>query len=77
MNVKRNLLLTLMALLIGGATTSRTHTAVKIAPEYGGPTVYVPDASRVVDVVSSLSSQARREGFLQENLAAQQVSRPE
>ena len=39
-------------LLIGGATTSRQHTAVKIAPEYGGPAVYVPDASRVIDVVS-------------------------
>ena len=33
-------------LLIGGATTSRVHTAVKIAPHYAGPTVYVPDASR-------------------------------
>ena len=43
-------------LLIGGATTSRQHTAVKIAPEYGGPVVYVPDASRVIDVVSSLLS---------------------
>ncbi len=43
-------------LLIGGATTSRQHTAVKIAPEYGGPVVYVPDASRVIDVVSNLLS---------------------
>ncbi len=39
-------------LLIGGATTSRTHTAVKIAPGYSGPTVHVPDASRAVGVVS-------------------------
>ena len=41
-------------LLIGGATTSQTHTAVKIAPEYSGPTVYVLDASRSVGVVSKL-----------------------
>ena len=41
-------------LLIGGATTSRQHTAVKIAPEYSGPVVHVLDASRAVDVVSSL-----------------------
>ncbi|MEW5983198.1 MAG: methionine synthase [Acidobacteriota bacterium] len=50
-------------LLIGGATTSRQHTAVKIAPAYGQPAVYVPDASRVVDVVSSLLSEQQREGF--------------
>ena len=44
-----------MPLLIGGATTSRTHTAVKIAPGYtNGPTVWVPDASRSVSVCSSL-----------------------
>ncbi len=41
-------------LLIGGATTSEVHTAVKIAPCYSGPTVYVPDASRAVGVVSQL-----------------------
>ena len=41
-----------LPLLIGGATTSRQHTAVKIAPEYSQPTVHVLDASRVVDVVS-------------------------
>ena len=41
-------------LLIGGATTSRQHTAVKIAPEYSGPVVHVLDASRAVDVVSNL-----------------------
>jgi len=41
-------------LLIGGATTSKTHTAVKIAPEYPGPTVHVLDASRSVGVVSKL-----------------------
>lgn len=43
-----------MPLLIGGATTSRTHTAVKIAPNYKGPVVYVTDASRAVPVVQKL-----------------------
>ena len=43
-----------LPLLIGGATTSRAHTAVKIAPNYSGPVVYVPDASRSVPVVQSL-----------------------
>ena len=50
-------------LLIGGATTSRRHTAVKIAPEYPRPTVHVADASRVVDVVASLLSPERKEAF--------------
>jgi 5-methyltetrahydrofolate--homocysteine methyltransferase len=52
-----------LPLLIGGATTSRQHTAVKIAPAYDAPTVHVPDASRVVDVVSSLLSVAQRSAF--------------
>jgi 5-methyltetrahydrofolate--homocysteine methyltransferase len=43
-------------LLIGGATTSRAHTAIKIAPNYSHPVVYVPDASRAVGVVTSLLS---------------------
>jgi 5-methyltetrahydrofolate--homocysteine methyltransferase len=43
-------------LLIGGATTSRVHTAVKIAPHYEGPVVYVPDASRSVNVAQGLLS---------------------
>src|SRR4051812_49235040 len=43
-----------LPLLIGGATTSRQHTAVRIAPAYEGPTVHVLDASRVVGVVSDL-----------------------
>jgi 5-methyltetrahydrofolate--homocysteine methyltransferase len=51
-------------LLIGGATTSRAHTAVKIAPNYSGPVVYVPDASRSVTVVSSLLSSEHREAFV-------------
>ena len=44
-------------LLIGGATTSRAHTAIKIAPNYNGPVVYVPDASRAVGVVTKLLSE--------------------
>jgi 5-methyltetrahydrofolate--homocysteine methyltransferase len=44
-------------LMIGGATTSRVHTAVKIAPHYEGPVVYVPDASRSVSVAQSLLSE--------------------
>jgi 5-methyltetrahydrofolate--homocysteine methyltransferase len=44
-------------LLIGGATTSRVHTAVKIAPHYEGPVVYVPDASRSVGVAQALLSE--------------------
>jgi len=56
-----------LPLLIGGATTSRQHTAVKIAPEYRDATVHVLDASRVVDVVSSLMSAERRAAFQQGN----------
>ncbi len=52
-----------LPLLIGGATTSRQHTAVKIAPEYNQPVVHVPDASRVVDVVASLLSAEQRPAF--------------
>jgi len=53
-------------LLIGGATTSRVHTAVKIAPSFSGPVVYVPDASRSVPVVSSLLSPEQRDAFVAE-----------
>jgi 5-methyltetrahydrofolate--homocysteine methyltransferase len=53
-------------LMIGGATTSRVHTAVKIAPHYQGTTVYVPDASRAVGVVSQLLSPSRREAYAAE-----------
>src|SRR4029450_12696646 len=49
-------------LLIGGATTSRVHTAVKIAPHYEGPVLYVPDASRSVGVCSDLLSDERAAG---------------
>jgi len=54
-----------MPLLIGGATTSKTHTAVKISPKYpAGSTTYVLDASRAVGVVSSLLSQTEKRKFL-------------
>ncbi|HAN91361.1 MAG TPA: methionine synthase, partial [Nitrospira sp.] len=50
-------------LLIGGATTSKAHTAVKIAPSYGHATVHVLDASRAVGVVGSLINEEQRESF--------------
>jgi 5-methyltetrahydrofolate--homocysteine methyltransferase len=74
-----------LPLLVGGATTSRQHTAVKIAPEYGNETVHVLDASRVVDVVSALLDPKRRAELdldnreLQERLRvqhAEKVRRP-
>jgi 5-methyltetrahydrofolate--homocysteine methyltransferase len=63
-----------MPLLIGGATTSRQHTAVKIAPEYAGPVVHVLDASRAVDVVSSLLGSGRH-AFDRSNREAQEEVR--
>src|SRR5207247_2303989 len=54
-------------LLIGGATTSKQHTAVRIAPAYGGATLHVLDASRVVGVVSDLLDPGRREVLEREN----------
>ncbi len=56
-------------LLIGGATTSRVHTAVKIAPGYEEPVVWVKDASRAVGVASSLLSDNLRAGFLAKHQA--------
>ncbi|QJD99356.1 methionine synthase [Massilia forsythiae] len=53
-------------LLIGGATTSRAHTAVKIAPHYEGPVVYVPDASRSVSVGQSLVGPETRDAYVAE-----------
>lgn len=53
-------------LLIGGATTSRMHTAVKIAPNYDDPVIHVLDASRSVTVVNRLVSETLKEGFLSE-----------
>ncbi|HPB89880.1 MAG TPA: methionine synthase [Rugosibacter sp.] len=55
-----------LPLLIGGATTSRAHTAIKIAPNYAGPVVYVPDASRAVGVVTQLLSIDMRQDFVNE-----------
>jgi 5-methyltetrahydrofolate--homocysteine methyltransferase len=69
-----------MPLLIGGATTSKQHTAVRIAPAYTGPTVHVLDASRVIGVVSDLFDKDRRLVFdkanrtLQDKLRAQHTT---
>jgi len=51
-------------LLIGGATTSKAHTALRIQERYGGPTVHVPDASRAVGVVARLLDAGARDGFI-------------
>ncbi|HVS84681.1 MAG TPA: methionine synthase [Gaiellaceae bacterium] len=61
-----------LPLLIGGATTSRQHTAVRIAPAYSQPVVHVLDASRVVGVVSDLLDEGRRAGADEENRAEQE-----
>src|SRR6267378_149166 len=58
-------------LLIGGATTSKQHTAVRIAPAYSGSTVHVLDASRVIGVVSDLFDDDRRVTFDRDNRALQ------
>jgi len=58
-------------LLIGGATTSRKHTAVKVAPEYGGPTVHVKDASLAAGVVTTLLNEKDRGAFIEENRTSQ------
>jgi len=62
-------------LLVGGATTSAAHTAIKIAEHYSGPVVHVLDASRSVPVTTSLISKDQREKFAAENRAKQQVLR--
>ena len=54
-----------LPLLIGGATTSRRHTSIKIAPQYSGPTVHVIDASRVTGVVSKLLNPAGSAGYVE------------
>ena len=64
-----------LPLLIGGATTSRAHTAVKIAPSYDHSTVHVLDASRVVNVVSDLLSPERRTVLDAKNRSEQEKSR--
>jgi len=65
-----------LPLLIGGATTSRAHTAVRIAPAYAGPVVHVLDASRAVGTVSSLGGEARA-AFDAENRGEQERLRKE
>ncbi|SDY77060.1 methionine synthase [Nitrosomonas sp. Nm33] len=62
-------------LLIGGATTSRVHTSVKIAPHYSGVTVWVPDASRAVGVCSQLMSRDQHIAYKQEIKAEQEKIR--
>ncbi len=59
-----------LPLLIGGATTSRTHTAVKIEPRYSGPAVHVRDASRAVSVMSQLLNERRAPAFLKRTRAS-------
>ena len=66
-----------LPLLIGGATTSRQHTAVRIAPAYDQPTVHVLDASRVVGVVSALLDPVRAAELDQANRAEQERLRAE
>ena len=66
-----------LPLLIGGATTSRKHTAVKIAPAGDVPVVHVLDASRAVGVVSSLLSDEQKAGFVKENAEIQDQLRAE
>jgi 5-methyltetrahydrofolate--homocysteine methyltransferase len=61
-----------LPLLIGGATTSKQHTAVRIAPAYGQPTLHVLDASRVVGVVSNLLDPVRRAALEEENAELQE-----
>ncbi len=62
-------------LLIGGATTSRIHTAVKIAPSYDHPVLYVEDASRAVGVAAKLVSEDQRDDFVAETRARYQALR--
>jgi 5-methyltetrahydrofolate--homocysteine methyltransferase len=61
-----------MPLLIGGATTSKVHTALKIEPEYEGPVVHVLDASRAVGVATALLSDTQKEPFVQQVAAEYQ-----
>jgi 5-methyltetrahydrofolate--homocysteine methyltransferase len=64
-----------LPLLIGGATTSRAHTAVKIAPWYSEPVVHVLDASRAVPVTTSLLSEDGKEGFVAQHRAEYEAIR--
>ena len=58
-----------MPLLIGGATTSKVHTALRIDPAYAGPVIHVLDASRAVGVASQLLSDTQRDGFVEATAA--------
>jgi len=58
-----------MPLLIGGATTSKVHTALRIEPAYAGPVVHVLDASRAVGVASTLMSDTQRDAFVEKTAA--------
>ncbi len=62
-------------LLIGGATTSRKHTSIKIAPHYDGATIHVLDASRVVNVASNLLSPTKKHQYIQDIEATQNRDR--
>ena len=64
-------------LLIGGATTSRAHTAIKIAPNTDGAVVYVPDASRAVGVATKLLSTEQRDGYMAEIASEYETVRAE
>ncbi|MBL8221287.1 MAG: B12-binding domain-containing protein, partial [Bryobacterales bacterium] len=64
-----------LPLLIGGATTSRAHTAIKIAPHYSQPVVHVLDASRAVPVTTSLLSEDNKAGFVSRHIAEYEAIR--
>jgi 5-methyltetrahydrofolate--homocysteine methyltransferase len=64
-----------LPLLIGGATTSRAHTAVKIAPNYSEPVVHIIDASRAVPVTTTLLSDARKPVFMAQHHAEYEALR--
>jgi 5-methyltetrahydrofolate--homocysteine methyltransferase len=64
-----------LPLLIGGATTSRAHTAIKIAPHYSEPVVHIVDASRAVPVTTSLLSEEGRSGFVAQHRASYEALR--
>jgi 5-methyltetrahydrofolate--homocysteine methyltransferase len=64
-----------MPLLIGGATTSKVHTALRIAPAYEGPVVHVLDASRAVGVASTLMSDTQRDAFVEKTAAEYEAVR--
>jgi 5-methyltetrahydrofolate--homocysteine methyltransferase len=64
-----------LPLLIGGATTSRAHTAVKIAPNYSEPVVHIVDASRAVPVTTSLLSDEGKSAFLEQHRAEYEAIR--